>query len=67
MHASSQFLTPEQCDKIVANLDECITFFERKPGVLTGHELRAKSLLKVLRSEISLHSESVEDRTESKT
>jgi hypothetical protein len=53
MQTSHRILTPELCDKIIANLDECIAFFEQKPGLLNGAEIRAKTLLTVMRSEIA--------------
>ena len=53
-----QILTPADCDKIIAHLDECLVFFEKKPGLLNGNELRAKSLLTVMKNEFLRHSSS---------
>jgi hypothetical protein len=52
VQAKHRILTPEQCAKIIANLDECIDMFEQKPGVLNAIEIRTKTLLTVLRGEI---------------
>jgi hypothetical protein len=52
MQTGSRILTPEQCQKIIANLDDCIAMFEVKAGHLNVAELRAKSLLTVMRGEI---------------
>ena len=57
MQLSSRILTPEQCQKLIENLDECLAMFEGKQGLLNGHEIRAKSLLSVLRSEIIRHAD----------
>lgn len=53
MLTSSRILTTEQCQKIIANLDECIAMFEEKTGMLNGAEVRAKTLLTVMRGEIA--------------
>jgi hypothetical protein len=53
MQPNQRILTPEQCEKIIANLDECLAMFEKKPGVLNGAEVRAKSLLALMRGEIA--------------
>ena len=50
---SSRILTPQECDKIIANLDECLVLFEKKQTVLNGAEVRAKSLLSLMRHEIA--------------
>jgi hypothetical protein len=52
MQQAHRILTPEACDAIIANLDDCIAYFERKPGMLSAAEIRAKSLLLVVRDEI---------------
>jgi hypothetical protein len=48
----TRILTPSDRAKIIANLNECLALFEKQQGLLTGAEIRAKSLLSVLRSEI---------------
>ena len=45
-------LTPEQCGQIIANLESCIALFDNKQGMLTGAEIRAQNMLKVLRNDI---------------
>lgn len=55
---SHRILTPEECEKIIAHLEECIAMFERKQGLLNSAELRAKSLLAVMRNEIYRHAKS---------
>jgi hypothetical protein len=50
-----QILTPTQCDEIIAKLEECLALFEQKAGLLNGAELRAKSLLMVMRNEFIRH------------
>lgn len=52
MQTGSRILTPEQCEKIIAHIDECLALFDHKAGLLNAAEIRAKSLLAVLRSEI---------------
>lgn len=64
MSDSRRFLTPEHCEKIVANLDECLAFFEQQPRLLSGSELRVKSLLTVLREEVALRIKLTDDREE---
>jgi hypothetical protein len=53
METNSRLLTPGECDRIIAHLDDCIAMFERKGGMSTGAELRAKALLAVVRHEIA--------------
>jgi hypothetical protein len=51
-----QILTPSECDQIIAKLDECLAPFERRPRPLNDAELRAKTLLIVMRNEFLRHS-----------
>jgi hypothetical protein len=46
------FLTPEECEKIILHLDECIAMFEREPAPLDESEHRLKTLLSIARDEI---------------
>lgn len=52
MNTNARLLSPGECDAIIAHLDECIAYFERKEGLPSGAELRAKALLAVVRNEI---------------
>jgi hypothetical protein len=54
-HARSADPHAPQCDTTIAKLDECLALFEEKPGLLNGAELRAKSLLLVIRNELMQH------------
>lgn len=47
----TRILTAADRQKIIANLDECLVIFDKQQGLLTGAEIRAKSLLSILRSE----------------
>jgi hypothetical protein len=53
MASSSRTLTPTECDEILKNLDECLAVFEKKTGMLNSTEIRAKSMLTVVRREIA--------------
>jgi hypothetical protein len=53
VQSSSRILTPEECDQIIRNLDDCLALFARKQGLLNGAEVRAKSLLSLMRNEIA--------------
>jgi hypothetical protein len=48
-------LTKEDCAIMLANLDESLAVFSRKTAVLSASELRVKSLLSALRTELLQH------------
>ena len=54
-------LTREDCALMLANLDESLAVFARKNTVLSASELRVKSLLSALRTELLQHHAQLDD------
>lgn len=50
-HQVIRMLTPADREKIIENLNECLAIFDRQQTLLSATEIRAKSMLSVLRNE----------------
>ena len=48
-------LNRRDCDAMVASLDVCLLILEGKPALLSASEVRIKSMLSTLRSELKHH------------
>lgn len=48
----SRILSTADAEQLIKHLEDAIALFEKKPGLLTGAELRIKSLLTLVRSEV---------------
>ena len=51
-------LTKEDCDLMVQNLEVCLSTFEKGLGRLSASEIRVKSMISALRSELQGASQS---------